>query len=82
MLKDEEQLRLKEKLLSVAQLAAKCGVSQTSIRHMVISKTIPHIKIDLIPYFSMSQIREWQRELVIDRYIERRYKRRDNVRIL
>ncbi len=60
-----------EKLLTIAELASKFGVSKISIHQMVISNSVPHIKVDRIPYFSASQIREWQRELMQDYHINR-----------
>lgn len=72
MQKGEDQLRLKEKLLTAKQLSIKFGVSQIAIWQMVINNTIPHIKVDTIPYFSVSQIREWQRELMADYRIQAR----------
>ena len=59
------------KLLTVAQLAIRFGVSKVAIYQMLLNNSIPHIKVDRIPYFSVDQIVAWQRELMKDRHIER-----------
>ena len=57
-----------EKLLTVAELAAKFAISRVSIRQMVINNSIPHIVVDRKPYFNENQIREWREELIKERY--------------